>query len=382
MNGLALDFATTARLITFGHHLTERCYPSALGLCYCQSLPHPAPSLTRSPCFVCRCTRALAFRAPQLIDASRQPSATKSQPNSIITASSTSTDNMTDYAKMKNADLEALLKQRSLPHTGKKADMVARLQEADKADPDQANAEQPAASTTAPPEDEIDWDDDTTDAKPAAAAASTEAGATAIKAGGQGPVANPQAVPNQVADVDPSKTDDLSVKAPEGDGATDEPAAESAAEAAPVEKKDFTSGIKETTLDEELEKRKARAKKFGLPEEEDDQAKLLERAKKFGTDAAPTGPRGLNEALPERRPKRGREAGDEGTRGNNKRRGRGGRGDRSQGRRGGGGGGGERRGNDSAKNNAGGSGGSWMNSDDKAKADARKARFAGAPSAS
>jgi SAP domain-containing ribonucleoprotein len=29
---------------------------------------------------------------------------------------------MTEYTKMKNAELEALLKERNLPHTGKKAD--------------------------------------------------------------------------------------------------------------------------------------------------------------------------------------------------------------------------------------------------------------------
>ncbi|EKG17047.1 DNA-binding SAP [Macrophomina phaseolina MS6] len=273
---------------------------------------------------------------------------------------------------MKNAELEALLKQRSLPHTGKKAEMVARLQEADKADAEKAPADKPADNSAAPPEDEIDWDDDPTDAKPAAAAATTEAAATTIKAGGKGPVDNPQAVPNQVADIDPSKTDDLSVKAPEGEGSTDAPGAEKPADTEPVEKKDFTSGLKETTLDEELERRRARAKKFGLPEE-DEAAKLLERAKKFGTDPAAAAPRGLNEALPERRPKRGREAEDEGARGNQKRRGRGGR---FQGRRGGGG---ERRGNDSAKSNAGGSG-TWMSAEDKARAEARKARFAGAAS--
>ncbi|OJD36944.1 sap domain-containing protein [Diplodia corticola] len=289
---------------------------------------------------------------------------------------------MADYAKMKNAELEALLKQRSLPHTGKKADMVARLQEADKASGENAGADEPTATATAtataPPEDEIDWDDDTTDTKPAAAAASTEASATAIKAGGQGAVANPQAVPNQVPDVDPSKTEDLSVKAPEEAAAATDATADEAPTEPVVEKKDFTSGIKETTLDEELEKRKARAKKFGLPED-DEAAKLLERAQKFGTEAAASGPRGLNEALPERRPKRGRDAGDEGTRGNNKR--RGGRGGRFQGRRGGGGGG-ERRGNEGAKSNAGGGSGTWMSSEDKARAEARKARFAGAPSAS
>jgi SAP domain-containing ribonucleoprotein len=34
---------------------------------------------------------------------------------------------MPEYAKMKNADLEALLKERGLPSAGKKADMVDRL---------------------------------------------------------------------------------------------------------------------------------------------------------------------------------------------------------------------------------------------------------------
>lgn len=38
-----------------------------------------------------------------------------------------------DYSKLKNAELQSMLKERSLPHTGKKADMVARLQDDDKA---------------------------------------------------------------------------------------------------------------------------------------------------------------------------------------------------------------------------------------------------------
>ena len=62
---------------------------------------------------------------------------------------------MPEYTKMKNADLESLLKERGLPHTGKKADMVARLEEDDKKKNN---------------EDEIDWDDDAADASAAPAA--------------------------------------------------------------------------------------------------------------------------------------------------------------------------------------------------------------------
>ena len=73
---------------------------------------------------------------------------------------------MADYAKMKNAELEALLKERNLPHTGKKADLVKRLQDADAASSEPAKKD----------EDEIDWDDEQPSApapasKPAAAPA-------------------------------------------------------------------------------------------------------------------------------------------------------------------------------------------------------------------
>lgn len=39
---------------------------------------------------------------------------------------------MVDYSKKTVAELTEILKSRSLPHTGKKADLVARLNEADK----------------------------------------------------------------------------------------------------------------------------------------------------------------------------------------------------------------------------------------------------------
>ncbi|CAD0094101.1 unnamed protein product [Aureobasidium vineae] len=202
---------------------------------------------------------------------------------------------MTEYTKMKNADLEALLKERDLPHTGKKADLVKRLQDHDA---------QTASGDAPKNEDEIDWDEDD---QPAAAAskATTDAAAVAIAAGGQGQPPNPQAVPNQQADIDPSQTDDLTVIQPAADASTAQPETANASapsEAQPEEPAkpavDFTSGLAKTTLDQEIEKRKARAKKFGMNEDEDEALKALERAKRFGNTDMPGK---LNEALPERR---------------------------------------------------------------------------------
>ena len=130
-------------------------------------------------------------------------------------------------------------------------------------------------------------------------------------------------------------------------------------------------------LADEIEKRKARAKRFGLNVEEDEGLKKLERAKKFGEVGPPAG---LDEALPERTRKRGREDGDEG-RGGDKH--RGGRFGRQRGR-----GNGDRRRNDhrdnrdnrrndrNDRNRSNGGPSSWMSDADKAKAEARKAKFA------
>ena len=83
---------------------------------------------------------------------------------------------MPEYAKMKNAELEALLKERSLPSGGKKADMVDRLTKDDE--------KKTAPATTKPAavnaEDEIDWDDDGDEA--AAAPATTAAPARRARA--------------------------------------------------------------------------------------------------------------------------------------------------------------------------------------------------------
>lgn len=207
---------------------------------------------------------------------------------------------MVDYNKMKVEELKAVLTERKLDVTGKKADLVKKLQDDDAQKVDSA----PAASTskTETHEDEIDWDDDINDATKA----TTEPAASAMAAGGQGQVDNPQAVPNQEAAIEPSETKDLSVSEP-----VDQPAPVSdslpATDAPPAEEKkdpvDFSAGIAATTLEKEIEKRKARAKKFGLDESTDETLKALERQQKFGgTEAELTGR--LNEALPEKREKK------------------------------------------------------------------------------
>lgn len=246
---------------------------------------------------------------------------------------------MSDYGKLKNAELEALLKERGLPHTGKKAEMVARLQEDD------------TKKNSAPNEDEIDWDDETAAPAPAAPEpATTTAAAPAPAPDAEPPSATTEEQPNAATE-------------------TAEPAAEPQEEA--KEPVNFSVGLASTTLDEELEKRKARAKRFGLPED-DEATKALERAKKFGETA---GPKGLNEALPERTDKRRREGRDDGGRRDFKR-GRGGRGGRRfDGRGDGRSGGRDRRGPGSTAPSNGSGNGSWMGEKDRLAAEERKKKW-------
>lgn len=286
---------------------------------------------------------------------------------------------MSQYAKLKNDELQAMLRERGLPTTGKKAEMVDRLSK-----DDEKKISEPAASN-AHPEDEIDWDDGDDGAKQEekedkrktseepAVATQTQA-ETVAKAGGTGQPLNPQAVPNQKADIDPSKTDDLSVKpaGEETDGAAKAKEAENK-EPAPS----YAAGIAATDLDAEIEKRKKRAAKFGLDIAEDETLKKLERAKKFGESGAL---KGLDEALPERKErKRGREDNDDA--GRNKRRGGG---PRAGGNRGGHRDGDRRRDNRDSRDSRdhrrddkrGDGGSSWMSSADRESAEARKGKWA------
>lgn len=226
----------------------------------------------------------------------------------------------TDYSKKTNAELVEILKSRSLHHTGKKADLVARLQQ----DDEKKAAEAPAATAkTDTAEDVIDWDDDVPAEKPA-----TEAGANAIDAGGKGTVANPVAVPNQKLDTDPATSDELKVEstgaAAAVTGQPDETTTETEKKAAVV---DFTQGLPASELEEELRKRKARAAKFGVVEDTEtalkEAEKQLERAKRFGTGdvaeaSANVGVPGLDEALPDERTRK-RSRNDQGGRGGKRR---------------------------------------------------------------
>ena len=154
-------------------------------------------------------------------------------------------------------------------------------------------------------EDEIDWDEDEK--------ATTAPAAAAVAAGGQGQVANPTVVPNQVVDTDPAKTTDLKVTGGEdattaNDGAVAASGAtmSNAAPEPEASKQDFSIGIAPTDAEKEAEKRAARAKKFGIIED-DEAKKLADRATKFGLEVKEAVVKGLDSALPERRPKRVRE---------------------------------------------------------------------------
>lgn len=279
----------------------------------------------------------------------------------------------TDYSKKTNAELIDILKSRSLPHNGKKADLIARLQEDDSKTKD-APAAAPAAKTDNA-EDVIDWEDD--EVKP-----STEAGAAAIAAGGKGEVPNPVAVPNQQLGEDPAKTDDLKVEA-KGDApstAVSEEKAEkagTAAEETPAEPEkpavDYSIGLPSTEVEEELRKRKARAEKFGIIEDSktalQEAEKAVARAKRFGAAAdgdTKIGIKGLDQPLPdEKSRKRGRGDNEQGGRGG-KRRDFNGR-NRNR-RRGNGGNGGNRKNETDAK--------PVLSEKDRLALEARKKRFA------
>lgn len=103
-----------------------------------------------------------------------------------------------DYTKKKNFELEAVLKARSLPHTGKKAVLIARLQKYDAEKVD----------------DESDWEDEGAIVEPN--------NATAIGTGGSDQPKKPTAMPKQVVKIDPSNANVLTnaSKAAEADKGT------------------------------------------------------------------------------------------------------------------------------------------------------------------
>ena len=137
-----------------------------------------------------------------------------------------------DYAKLKVTELKELLSARSLPLSGKKEELVARLIENDKSSND--------LTDLLPPEEEYDWD----------TPANTPKTKTEVKA----PVDTKPPTATERITTTETKT---------------------------------TPAPAETTVDSiaaELEKRKRRAERFGIPV--NDNVKALERVKRFGSEAS------------------------------------------------------------------------------------------------
>ncbi len=97
----------------------------------------------------------------------------------------------------------------------------------------------------------------------------------------------------------------MTKSAPSTDAVATKPAPTPASATEETPKQNFSIGIQQTDAEKEAEKRAARAKRFGITED-DEEKKRLERARKFGTDKEVV-VKGLDDALPERRVKRGRE---------------------------------------------------------------------------
>ncbi|KAK5631037.1 hypothetical protein RRF57_006752 [Xylaria bambusicola] len=266
-------------------------------------------------------------------------------------------------------ELKKLLQEKQLPVTGNKADLIARLQEHDKA----KEEPKPAAAPVSAEEDPIDYSDDDVPAskpeptKESAPATEKVAESTAPATGPAADFAAPSGEdkPAEITadETKPAKT-------------------EAEAETKATPKTDFSAHLPASTADNEARKRAERAKRFGIVEDADEEAKKkAERAKRFGVDQNSI-VSGLDSALPEKRErKRGREgasnANADGERGakrqqNTPGRHRGGRDNRNRG--------GRRGGNDrdsSRKDGGGKTRGVLDDPTERAKAEARAKRFGG-----
>ncbi|KAL1841925.1 hypothetical protein VTJ49DRAFT_6316 [Mycothermus thermophilus] len=320
--------------------------------------------------------------------------------------------NMADYNSMKVPELKKLLTERGLPHTGNKADLIARLTENDK----QKAAD--AAPKAAEPavEDEIDYEDDdipatkpdtavakqaTTTAAPAAAPAKDTPAETKPAAEADTAPANETAAPTAASTTESKPADATTTT--DAAPATDAAATTTAESTEAPKPAPFSANLPPTDAQIEAEKRAKRAERFGLKNDPalNEQARLAARAARFGLSAEQVS--ALDSALPDRVPKkRGRGAGEGGESGDananakrakggekpqgqqqNQQRHRGGNGGRRhhRGGRGGGGGGGQQQNSNAAKGGrggGGGGGGAKIDPAEKAKLEARAKRFAAA----
>ncbi|EXJ64175.1 hypothetical protein A1O7_00511 [Cladophialophora yegresii CBS 114405] len=193
---------------------------------------------------------------------------------------------MVDYSKKTVAELTEILKSRSLPHSGKKADLVARLNEADKvAQENEAEKAPPAESTSAPPVQEPE-----PATEPALKPAPDES--APVEAA---PAATAREIAEEPADSPSANTD-----------------------TALANSASYSLNLPHSEMDAEMAKRKARAERFGTGASgangetgdsatDADAQKALERAKRFGTAQTAMGK--LDEALPEERERGSRKRG-------------------------------------------------------------------------
>ncbi|KAK4157501.1 hypothetical protein C8A00DRAFT_40079 [Chaetomidium leptoderma] len=318
---------------------------------------------------------------------------------------------MADYNSMKVPELKKLLTERALPHTGNKADLIARLTENDKQKAADSAAPQADSIKPSAAEDEIDYEDDDVPATQIDAAPENPAVAAAAPAPTEETAA--AAAPEEPT----TTTEATTTTKPEGEPTTTT-TAEPATAAAPA-KPAFTQNLPPTDAQSEAEKRAARATRFGgakpataaddkdgADEKLDEAAQKAARASRFGV--ANDHVSALDSALPDRPRKRGRgaaalegaegagaakEGGVDGGRGS-KRANRGGGGggrnqqqqqqQRGRGRRQGGGGGRGGSSNAPKGGNQGGGAGARAAPDpaEKARMEARAKRFAAAAASS
>ncbi|KIW95924.1 uncharacterized protein Z519_02990 [Cladophialophora bantiana CBS 173.52] len=195
---------------------------------------------------------------------------------------------MVDYSKKTVVELIEILKSRSLPHSGKKAELVARLNEADKAAQENEADKAPSAESTTAPSAPAP--------EPATAPAPASETASEKPAAAEATAAAPTA---------PTSVDEK--ESPSAN--TDTALANSAS---------YALNLPQSDVDAEMAKRKARAERFGTgtapangetgtSSTDGDAQKALERARRFGTGQTAMGK--LDEALPEERERGSRKRG-------------------------------------------------------------------------
>jgi len=300
---------------------------------------------------------------------------------------------MVDYSSMKVPELKKLLSERSLPQSGNKADLIARLQEYDKQQAAKNAEPQADSKKPAPAEDEIDYEDDDLPATTTTTTATKDNKDTVAEK----PAATenaPSAVSAPTASTEEKKTEPAATtSATTSEKAAEEKKTEDAATAKTTSS--FTQNLPPTDAKTEAEKRAARAARFGL-DVQSEEAKKAARAARFGLPQEAVA--ALDSALPERAPrKRGRSGEGDSEARDNKRRDRHGPAGRNhqgrvssgrhQPRRGGGGGGNRGNGYANARkgNNNGPKPAVKKIADDpveRAKMEARAKRFAAKPASS